>query len=113
MKRKLCISDRAKPEETFRTIAEKILNESCLVIDGNAHRITEIEFYFKSELHPDGFTHGSSDQLTCAQWYYHKLPNGSFKSGTFKGLDLTFAETSMHGGILIRSLESPDGKHIE
>jgi len=89
----------------FDVIAEKLLNGVELVVNGKPHRFCEIEFYLKGGIHQDVFTHCDPQQLTCGQWYFHKNGN-RFRTGNYKGLDITFAnENNCHGGILIRSLE--------
>jgi hypothetical protein len=37
----------------------------------------------------DPFSHCDAMQQTCAQWYFHKT-GGKYRSGTYKGLDVTF-----------------------
>ncbi len=67
-------------------------------------RVCEIEFYLNCEGHKDTFTHGDPLQHKNSQWYFHKM-GGNYKSGTYKGLDLTFGTPDRSvGGILIRSL---------
>jgi hypothetical protein len=49
----------------------------------------------------------------CA-WYFHRSGNKTYKSGTYKGLDLAIGNEKVFGGILIRSLECADtGQVIE
>lgn len=102
----------------FNDLANKILNQSVLMINDIPHRICEIEFYLYSANHPDPFTHKDKDQSIPNNWYFHKK-GGNYKSGTFKGLDMTFRpnvitynkDFGMYGGILIRSISklSADG----
>lgn len=71
-------------------------------------RIVEVEIYCNDHgLHPDAFTHGNELQERVALWYFHKN-GGTYKSGTFKGLDVTFGFAGMAGGMLIRSIERID-----
>lgn len=101
--------------EEFDLIANKILNGTSLIVRGPARdhefRIIEIEFYLHSAEHPDPFVHQSADQLDVGRWYFHKT-GGSYRGGTFKGLDITFA-LGKYGGILIRSLEQLGGELVE
>lgn len=47
-------------------------------------------------------------QKNLGQWYFHKFGK-SYKSGTYKGLDITFGKGSIaHGGILIRAISQLD-----
>lgn len=49
----------------------------------------ELELYCNhADMHPDTFTHGSPEQQTAGSWYFHKA-GGSYKNGTYKGLDIT------------------------
>ncbi|NES84473.1 MAG: hypothetical protein F6K10_25410 [Moorea sp. SIO2B7] len=50
-------------------------------------------------------------QKEFGRWYFHRHA-GKYKSGSFKGLDLTFGNSSMYCGILIRSIEKADGSFI-
>lgn len=65
-------------------------------------------------VHNDTFTHGDSLQLKNGCWYFHRFGK-SFKSGTYKGLDLAFGreEQKIYGGILIRAIEPVAGEFIE
>lgn len=97
------------------------------------YRLTEIEFYLlgKEDIHCDVFAHCDDLQYeTSGNWYFHRSgnnsvegykhmtnnekdtkwvcpnPDASYRGGTFKGLDITFAKAqSCFGGILIRSIE--------
>ena len=77
-------------------------------------KIKEIEFYFKDDNHPDPFVHGSEEQKTPGNWYFHKKGN-SYKEGSFKGLDITFGpkNNNSYGGILIRTLKEDSNKTLE
>jgi hypothetical protein len=101
----------ASSADEFPAAAEEILNGYNLSIGGSIYRIIEIEFYIHSADHPDPYVHKSRDQLTCAQWYFHKR-GGSYVGGTFRGLDITFAPGA-YGGILIRAMIAPSGAVIE
>jgi hypothetical protein len=98
--------------EDFDDLADQLMNKHYLAIYNDQewiyYRICEIEFYLTTENHPDPYTHQDPQQLTCEEWYFHKAKVGgeNYKSGTFKGLDITFGE-NVYGGILIRSI-----KHI-
>jgi hypothetical protein len=95
----------------FNDIAKRILNESILLINNIPHYICEVEFYLYSVNHPDPFTHKDKEQSIPNNWYFHKK-GGNYKSGTFKGLDMTFRPNvitynkkyGMYGGMLIRSI---------
>ena len=42
-------------------------------------------------------------QKQNGKWYFHKM-NGAYKSGTYKGLDLSFGNENATGGILLRAI---------
>jgi len=96
-------------EERFSKIADELLNYVALVINGKRYRFTELEFYLTSSTHDDPFTHCDDVQYTLANWYFHRSGK-SYKSGSYKGLDLSIGNSAKEaGGILIRSIESLDG----
>lgn len=97
-------------EENFCDMASFLLQNVSLMVSQEPYRLLEIEFYYQSSSHPDPFVHGSPLQKTLGRWYFHRDGN-SYRSGTFKGLDISFGSESAFGGILIRSLQSPEG-HI-
>ena len=76
--------------DNFHSIANKILNYTVLMINNNPHRICEIEFYLNSSEHRDLYVHGHDDQTKNGTWYFHRFNNGTYKNGTFKGLDIVF-----------------------
>jgi 3-methyladenine DNA glycosylase Mpg len=98
----------------IKKIPNLLLNNSVLLVNNKEFRIIEIEFYVNSDEHQDKYTHCSSDQFKYGLWYFHKFKNGSYKSGTFKGLDLTLGSKDIAYGILIRSIQDlSDGKITE
>jgi 3-methyladenine DNA glycosylase Mpg len=96
----------------FTSIAERLLNSSQLLVGGKPYRLVEIEFYYWSPTHPDPFTHRDPIQFDIGHWYFHRT-RGVYRGGSFKGLDLTFGHDDASGGILIRGLETPEGKLID
>ena len=98
-------------ETWFHDIAVRLLGACRLRAAGSVNRLVEIEFYFDSEEHPDPFTHRHAEQRTSGRWYFHRI-GASYRGGSFKGFDLTFGDGLAHGGILIRSLETPEGRLV-
>ena len=96
----------------FTRIADRLLNGSRLVAGQQAYRLVEIEFYYWSNAHQDPFTHRDPIQFHIGLWYFHRS-RGSYRGGSFKGLDLTFGDPTSSGGILIRGLEAPGGELID
>ncbi|KAG0348575.1 hypothetical protein BG005_011426 [Podila minutissima] len=90
----------------FDKIATYLMNSVAMVVnDKHYYRLVEIEFYLNGGKHPDVFTHSDKDQKTCGEWYFHKM-NGSYKGGSYKGLDITFGRhDTCFGGILIRGIQ--------
>lgn len=97
----------------FNQIANYILNRCVLVCNGHILRICELEFYLKCESHNDPYVHDSPEQRTYGSWYFHKHHTGTYKGGTFKGLDITFGSSAMAFSILIRSIYCPGDSIVE
>jgi len=92
-------------EEKFKLFATSLLLNFTIKINNDYISIEEIEFYYNSKDHKDNYTHKNKDQLTNSMWYFHQYHNGTYKSGTYKGLDMTFGNNKdSYGGILIRSI---------
>lgn len=98
-------------EAWFTAIAMRLLGTCRLQVAGAPHRLVEIEFYFDSQQHPDPFTHRHPAQATSGRWYFHRI-GASYRGGSFKGLDLTLGDGVAHGGVLIRSLETPSRRVV-
>lgn len=96
----------------FPELADQLLNRCRLVVAGTAHRLTEVEVYYHGEGHREPFSHREPIQRQSGPWYFHRS-HGSYRSGSFKGLDLSFGDDTAFGGILIRGLEKPDGTLID
>jgi 3-methyladenine DNA glycosylase Mpg len=96
----------------FTRMAQWLLNGSQLAVGRQSYRLVEIEFYYWSKTHPDPFTHRDPIQFHLGHWYFHRS-HGVYRSGSFKGLDLTFGQGDTSGGILIRGLETPSGMRID
>ncbi|HZV06343.1 MAG TPA: hypothetical protein VE999_14785 [Gemmataceae bacterium] len=99
-------------DDWFTRMAKQLLNGSRLVVGGQPHRLVEIEFYYWSKEHPDPFTHRDPIQFDIGYWYFHRT-RGVYRGGSFKGLDLTFGHGDASGGIIIRGLETAEGKLID
>ncbi len=95
----------------FAAIADRLLVGCALQVAGAPYRLREIEFYYQDEAHHDPFAHGDPLQRTSGRWYFHR-EGGSYRGGSFKGLDVCFGPVGPFGGILIRTLEAPDGTVI-
>lgn len=91
----------------FSQIADQILNKTGLWINGQIYRILEIEFYLHSPNHPDGYVHKNPEQQISYGWYFHRFGNGTYKNGTFKGLDITLGSPGVYFSILIRTIGTP------
>ena len=101
-------------EQYFFDIANVILNNCYLEVNKTNYRIIEIEFYLKCNGHPDTYTHCDPDQLLMHTFYFHKFKTGTYKAGTFKGMDLTFGDEGENAyfGILVRSIQNITTKQI-
>lgn len=96
----------------FHRIADTLLNRSVLRIAGKPHRLAEVEVYYHGPGHADVFAHRDPVQLHAGRWYFHKT-RGTYRGGSFKGLDLAFGDGTAHGGVLFRGLEAPDGNFVD
>ncbi len=103
-------SDRL--EDWFSQIAAQLLGGARLMVGSGPHRLVEVEFYYFGDGHPDPFTHKDPLQRESGRWYFHRTA-GVYRSGSFKGFDLTFGGGGSHGGVLIRGIEAPDGELID
>jgi hypothetical protein len=94
-----------KPD--FLSMADLLLNNSILFIKDIPHRLCEVEFYYNGEGHRDLYAHCHPDQIIAGNYYFHRYLNGTYRNGTWKGMDIGVgsADPLVHFGILIRSLE--------
>jgi 3-methyladenine DNA glycosylase Mpg len=99
-------------DDKFDELAYLFLNKSILIINEKKYRICEIEFYLKNDDHNDKYTHCNDDQAKYGKFYFHKYGNGSYKGGTYKGMDITFGNENSHCGVLIRSIYNTDTKEF-
>jgi hypothetical protein len=96
----------------FDTIAGRLLRGCRLMVAGGAYRLTEVEMYYHGGRHFDPFSHREPIQKNTGLWYFHRT-HGVYRSGSFKGVDLTFAGAEAFGGILIRGFETEDGTLVD
>src|SRR5271170_8512868 len=90
--------------QLIQQIAESLLNKYVLVVGEKEYRLAEIEFYINNGTHNDQYTHGDPNQKKYGKWYFHRYRGHAYKSGTYKGLDLTLGNDTTYFGILIRSI---------
>ena len=100
--------DPAGYDEDARRLAEALLRRFALVAGGRRHRIVELELYYWGGGVRDPHAHRDPVQLDPNRWYFHRR-GGSYRGGTFKGLDLTFGRPGSYGGVLLRSLRDDAG----
>lgn len=100
-------------EEKFKLFASYLLKQFKINIRDNVCSIEEIEIYYNSSNHKDEYVHKNKDQLTNGKWYFHQYHNGTYKSGTYKGMDITFGNgKDIYGGVLIRSIMDEDDEEF-
>ena len=98
----------------FQMLADKILNKARLVANTKEYKICEIEMYLRNNDHDDKYVHGHDDQKQFGKFYFHRYQNGTYKAGTYKGLDIVLGNNNSYFGILIRTLyDSDTNKFIE
>jgi hypothetical protein len=96
-------TSRDSIKASFDRIAEDLLNNWKLNVNGQSFRFTEIEFYyFIKDIHEDNFTHR------------HDFEEGQFRYHS-QGIDITFESSDKKqcdGGILLRGIkfENKEGK---
>src|SRR5579859_507484 len=96
----------------FTQITNRLLNGAHILVNNEPHRLVEIEVYYHGEAHPDPFTHRDPLQKENGRWYFHRT-RGTYRGGSFKGIDLTFGDGKAFGGVLIRSIETASGTLID
>lgn len=94
--------------DRIKSTAENFMRHHVLVVNSKKFRIIECEGYLYSPEHPDLFVHKNEMQKSFNMFYFHrasKSATGKYKSGTFKGVDITFSEhPGEYAGLLIRSI---------
>lgn len=92
----------------FNTYADKLLNNSVLKIKDQTYRICEIEMYYHDKTHPDEYTHKDILQMEFGKFYMHRFKNKTYKSGTYKCIDIAYGDKKQktYFGILIRSIKN-------
>src|SRR5205807_688183 len=109
-------SEKCYYDEQFKKIAEYLINEAILYLPKQQkYQIIELEFYFNDSengdddsnddgrLHCDPYSHQHDHQKTCGEWYFHRVGKTGYRGGSRKGIDITFGNEDVYGGILIRS----------
>jgi hypothetical protein len=96
----------------FDEVAQRLLNGTRLLVGGEPHRFTEVEFYYHGGAHLDTFTHRDPIQRSTGRWYFHRT-RGVYRGGSFKGFDLTFGGSDAFGGVLIRGIETDEGALVD
>lgn len=96
----------------MEALVEDFLLESCFKVGSEIAQVVELEVYQS----PDPYIHELPEQKLFGHWYFHRssstvMSPWGFKGGNYKGLDFTFGseDSDSYGGILIRSLMTPDG----
>ncbi len=112
LKRHKSVSDDSDFEQWFGQVADFLLNQVDLMVNGDAHRFVEIEFYYYGGNHKDPFAHRDPVQLHLGRWYFHRT-KGEYRGGSFKGLDVSFGDGEVYAGVLIRSIMKSDGTLVD
>lgn len=98
------------PVETFKTIAEKLINNYCIKCGNNEYYLAEIEFYYYREKDKDCFEEGKKnwEEIT-----YPRKTNAGDLFFHLSGMDICFKSdlkkdkrglVGYGGGILIRAI---------
>lgn len=99
-------------EAAIPRVAALVLQGATLRVGDARLRVLEVEAYVRARWHPDPFTHADPAQSTVGRWYFHRT-GGTYRAGTFKGVDLTFGAEGVHAGLLIRAVRSGEGARVE
>ena len=91
------LSHKKQIASCFDRVADHLLGKCILTIDDRIYVLSEIEFYYYSDIHPDPYVHRHPNQLKTGLWYFHNV-----------GQDLTFGSEGCYGGILIRGIATND-----
>jgi len=92
----------------FGDISNQIMNCMVFRIKDKTFRICEIEMYLNNQTHNDPYVHSNQDQKNFGKFYFHKYSNGTYKSGTWKGMDIVLGNQDTYFGILIISIMDLD-----
>lgn len=90
-------SSKEDIQDTFKSVANKLLKEFHIVKGGRVFRMIEIELYFCNAQHQDTITYKRTE--SAGRWFVHR------------GVDLTLNSNEaegFYGGILIRSIVPAD-----
>ena len=92
----------------FKRVASILINEYKIVIARKEFFISELEFYYYSESHPDPYVHKNDLQKSFGTFYAHP------KDGNYGGIDLTLGdeEKDIYCGVLIRGLKDKEENFI-
>lgn len=94
-------------EDKFKLFSSYLLKQFKLKVGNAICSLEEIEIYYHSSDHSDEYVHQNKDQLLSGTWYFHQYATGTYKSGTYKGMDITFGNgKDVYGGVLIRSISN-------
>eukprot|EP00760_Papus_ankaliazontas_P002333 PhM_4_TR10949/c0_g1_i3/m.88478 len=97
--------DTSEAAALLDAIARCLLQDVVIEVSDAMYRICEVEAYMLGPAHNDVYAHDNAIQHSSFQWYFHKQGE-SYKSGSFKGMDLALGDSKSAIGFLIRSIES-------
>ena len=100
--------DEDRFEAEAARIGDWLVRDAVLIAGETRLRPVEIELYYFGARHRDPFAHRDPEQLEPGRWYFHKT-GGTYRGGSFKGLDLSLGRSGTWGGALIRSVRGPEG----
>ena len=97
------ISDPTKINPQFDLVAKYLLNNCSISVNERTYHLSEIEFYYFSDKHPDPYVHKHDNQKQIGLWYFHNA-----------GQDFTFGSDGNYGGILIRAVRDENsGNYLD
>ena len=104
IKRLLKKVDEKNSNDIFKQIASKLINEYVILVNAKKFFITELEFYYHSDNHPDPYAHKHKLQYEFGKFYVHE------KDGNRGGIDFTLGDSAKNicCGVLLRGLKDTE-----
>ncbi|KAJ9472972.1 hypothetical protein DIPPA_18017 [Diplonema papillatum] len=99
----------SEQQQRLHGVAATLMNRFVLVVKDTKYRLAELEAYVYHKTHPDVYVHKDPDQLVAGSWYFHRA-KGSYKGGTYKGMDLGAGhkegDDEVYVGFLVRAIQN-------
>ncbi|TNV77148.1 hypothetical protein FGO68_gene12280 [Halteria grandinella] len=106
---------KADYKTQFDKIAYNIMSKQVLTVNYvHKFRINEVEFYYGDHIHKDDFSLDHPLLRENSTWFFLRYSNGTYVSGSYKGLNISFGKgDKAYGGILLRAMSDMKNQLIE